>query len=184
MSKSIKKKSTTKKVSHSVMVDGKAIEIKTSCKKFSNPIINGKGEFVGNCKVCEKRGTQTFTACVTKFESNKPAPAKTGKGVGKYPPFIKVWANGKKRGAMKKAVEAMVEKDAYTKAEIVDAIRAAFPDARPTVPGMYIGHGMKGKGKDAKRFPFKIVLNDLGKISFNEKLPKGSWGQEGQEGQE
>jgi hypothetical protein len=178
-------KNTRKAKPYSVKKDdGKTLNCKTTCKDIGKddfPIVDEKNVFLKKCSKCDSKSQAVCLAMAEEKKAKvveKSDSEKTGRGFGKYPPFITVWANGEKRGAMKKAVEAMVEKGEYTRAEIITAIREVFPDARPTVPGMYLGHGMKGKGKDAKRFPFKIVADEKGILSYDEKSPKGTWGQE------
>ncbi len=179
MAKKIIETNTVKTILHSAIVNGENIKVRTKKTCMGNPVLADK-----KCKTCIGHATSHCAlVCLTiaKFDKIKKvipetSEKKKGHGFGEYPDFIKKWANGEKRGGMKKCVEMLVIEGIHTKKQIVQITRNLFPDASKSVPGMYIGHGMKGKGKDAKRFPFKIEVND-GILSFNRELPKGSWGQ-------
>jgi len=164
--------------------------VSTTCKIFGGCLYDS--ELNISCVNC-KQSAEVKEACqimtgtflpVQKIDiakKERSAGSGSGHGIGQYPPFIKIWQNGLGRGGMKGYVTNCIESEAYTKKEIISMTLNQFPDASSKVPGMYIGHGMKGKGKDAKRFPFKIVerTTETGKIvlAFDKDLPSGSWGQ-------
>jgi hypothetical protein len=171
-----------RRVLHTVKnVAGEEVQVKVLCKEFSGCLHEG-GELAGKCLSCKETGEiqelcKLASGCFKVEKKERKEGSGAGRGVGEYPPFIKAWLNGQARGGMRMHVTELIAKGIYSKKEIIADTLVAFPDCSKNVPGMYIGHGMKGKGKDAKRFPYRIQENG-GLLSFDEKSPKGSWGQE------
>ena len=81
-----------------------------------------------------------------------------------------------KRGAIRLYIIDLLDAAKYTRKEIISMARKEFPACKPSVASLYIGHGMNGKGSDAKRLPFRVVeINNI--LSFDKTQPAGSWGQ-------